>query len=164
MLQRERTRIPNETIALPSGHKVSLRDFNNLFKSDNRSKNDGPAGPAVSSVAGSSSRFLPNYLKHRAKEKRRIESMEAEGRMEEERAIFNNQREERARAFEEQSSKKRDRRKRRKAQATSEPVKEAESQEEEHQGSQSQDEDAMRLVKHTYPVRTNSTIQILDEE
>jgi hypothetical protein len=84
--------------------------------------------------------------------------------MEEERVMFSNQREERARAFEEESSKKRDRRKRRKAQATRDPAKEAESQEVEHQGSELQREDAVRLVKLTYPARTNSTIQILDEE
>ena len=164
MFQRERNRVPNQTIALPSGHKVSLRDFENMDQPKHVSKDYGAAGPAASSIAGTSSRFLPNYLKHRAKEKRRIASMEAEGQLEEERALFDKQREERARAFEEEAAKKRDRRKRRKAQGTSEAVVAAGISPNEHGDIPLSKADDAQAVRLPHSERAISTIQILDEE
>ena len=164
MFQREGNRVPNQTIALPSGHKVSLRDFKNMDQPKRVMKDDAAAVPAASSMAGTSSRFLPNYLKHRAKEKRRIASMEAEGQLEEERALFDKQREERARAFEEEAAKKRDRRKKRKAQGTSDSVIAAHVSPNEHGDIPHPKFDEAQPVRLPQSERAISTIQILDEE
>ena len=111
---------PRDLVQLPSGHKVpaALIASSKFLSASSTSGNVND--DLTQTTQSRSSRFLPDYLKHRAKEKKRLATMESEFMNQMESEAMERQKNDRQRVFEEEKARKRERRQKRKLAKSSE--------------------------------------------